>query len=101
MCGQAAVKAAVDGESGVMVTLVRGDTEKYSCETVLTELDRVANGVKHFPENWIGEDKISISYQFNKYMLPLMQGEVQVPFENGMPAFVRLAKVKAEPHSFQ
>ena len=101
MCGQAAVKAAVDGESGVMITLVRGDTEKYSCETVLTELDRVANGVKHFPENWIGEDKISINYQFNKYMLPLMQGEVQVPFENGMPAFVRLAKVKAEPHSFE
>ena len=99
MCGQAAVKAAVDGESGVMVTLVRGDTEKYTCETVLTELDKVANGVKHFPENWIGEDKISINYQFNKYILPLIQGEVQVPYENGMPAFVRLAKVKAEPEA--
>lgn len=98
MCGQVAVKAAVEGESGVMVTLVRGDTEKYSCETVLTELDKVANGVKRFPENWIAEDKVSISFQFNKYILPLIQGEVQVPYENGMPAFVRLSKVKAEPY---
>ena len=32
-------------------------------------------------------------------ILPLMQGEVQVPYENGMPAFVRLAKVKAEPQA--
>ena len=97
LCGQVAVKSAVDGHSGVMVTLVRGDTEKYTCETVLTELDKVANVVKHFPENWIGEDKISINYQFNKYILPLLQGEVQVPYENGMPAYVRLAKVKAFP----
>ena len=96
MCGQAAVKAAVSGVSGKMVALVRGDTEKYSCETTLADLGEVANGVKHFPENWIAEDKISISYQFNKYILPLIQGEVQVPFENGMPSFARLAKVKIE-----
>ena len=92
MAGQAAVKAAVEGNSGVMVALVRGDTEKYSCETTLVDLASVANGVKHFPENWIGEDKISINYQFNKYILPLLQGEVAVPYENGMPAYVRLEK---------
>ena len=92
MCGQAAVKAAVAGESAKMVALVRGDTERYSCETTLVDLKDVANGVKHFPESWIADDKISISYQFNKYILPLIQGEVQVPFENGMPAYVRLEK---------
>ena len=86
------MQAAVEGNDGMMVALVRGDTEKYSCETVLVPLGEVANGVQHFPENWIAEDKISISYQFNKYILPLIQGEVCVPFENGMPAYVRLAK---------
>lgn len=50
--------------------------------------------MKHFPETWIAEDKISISYQFNKYVMPLVQGEVQVPYENGLPAYVRLAKSK-------
>lgn len=97
LCGQAAVKAAIEGHSGKMVALVRGDTDKYTCETTLVDINDVANGVKHFPENWIGEDKISITYQFNKYILPLLQGEVQVPYENGMPAYVRLAQVKVAP----
>ncbi len=97
LCGQAAVKAAIEGHSGKMVALVRGDTDKYTCETTLVDINDVANGVKHFPENWIGEDKISITYQFNKYILPLLQGEVQVPYENGMPAYVRLSQVKVAP----
>ena len=84
----------MEGVSGKMVALVRADSEKYACETVLVPLADVANGVKHFPEAWIGEDKISINYQFNKYVLPLIQGEVQVPYENGLPAFVRLSKSK-------
>ena len=94
MCGQVAVQAAVEGQSGKMVALVRADSEKYACETLLVPLSEVANGVKHFPEAWIAEDKISISYQFNKYVMPLIQGEVQVPYENGLPAYVRLSKVK-------
>lgn len=97
MCGQAAVKAAVEGNTAKMVALVRADSEKYAAETTLVDLSEIANGVKHFPENWIAEDKVSISYQFNKYILPLIQGEVKVPFENGLPAYVRLAKVRVEP----
>lgn len=95
-CGQAAVQAAVNGETGKMVAIVRGDSDKYKAETVLVDLSEVANGVKHFPENWINEDKISISQQFNKYLLPLIQGEVKVPYENGLPAYVRLAKNEVE-----
>ncbi len=95
-CGQEAVKAAVEGETGKMVAIVRGDGDKYKAETVLVDLGEVANGVKHFPENWINEDKITISQQFNKYILPLLQGEVKVPYENGLPAYVRLAKNEVE-----
>jgi len=92
MCGQEAVKAAVNGENGKMVALVRGDTDKYSCQTTLVDLKDVANVVKTFPANWIGEDKMSINYQFNRYILPLIQGEVELPFENGLPTFAHLAK---------
>ena len=94
LCGVEAVKAAMAGETGKMVAIVRADSDKYAGETSLVPLSEVANGVKHFPENWINEDKISISYQFNKYANPLLQGEVQVPYENGLPAYVRLAKNK-------
>ena len=95
-CGQAAVQAAVAGETGKMVAIVRADADKYKAETALVDLSDVANGVKHFPENWINEDKVSISQQFNKYILPLLQGEVKVPYENGLPAYVRLAKNEVE-----
>src|SRR5258708_30811741 len=36
--GQAAVKAAINGESGKLITLVRGDGDNYTCETGLTPL---------------------------------------------------------------
>ena len=93
MAGQAAVKAAVNGETDKCVILVRGDTDQYSCETALVPLSEIANGVKALPKEWINEDGVSMNFQFSRYALPLIQGEVQVPFENGLPAFVRLEKV--------
>ncbi|KAF0093137.1 MAG: 6-phosphofructokinase [Puniceicoccaceae bacterium 5H] len=98
MAGQAAVEAALDGVTDKMVTLMRGETDYYSCETGLTDLEEVANGVKHLPPQWINEDGISMSYQFVKYATPLIQGEVQVPYEHGLPAFVHLAKIPVEKH---
>src|SRR5690606_23699402 len=35
LAGEAAVEAAINGETDKMVTLVRGDTDHYSCETGL------------------------------------------------------------------
>jgi 6-phosphofructokinase 1 len=92
MAGQAAVRAAVSGETDKCVILVRGETDQYSCETALVPLSEIANGIKHLPKEWINEDGVSMNYQFHRYALPLIQGEVQVPFENGLPSFVRLEK---------
>ncbi len=90
--GQAAVRAAVEGNTDKMVTLIRGDGDGYSFETGLTDLSSVANGVKVVPANWINEDGVSLNYQFTKYALPLIQGEVAVPAEHGLPKYVRLSK---------
>lgn len=92
MAGQAAVKAAMDGETDKMVILVRGEEETYSCETGLAPLSEIANGVKEIPSDWISEDGVSMTAKFIKYAQPLIMGEVEVPFENGVPAFVRLSK---------
>lgn len=97
LAGQAAVKAALNGVTDKMVTLLRGDTDTYTCETGLADLSEIANGVKHLPAAWIAEDGVSMSYQFTKYALPLIQGEVKVPFENGLPKFIRLGKEYVEP----
>ncbi|MBI2518137.1 MAG: 6-phosphofructokinase [Opitutae bacterium] len=92
LAGQAAVKAAVNGESDKMVTLVRGDGDHYTCETGLTALAELAGNVKKLPREWINEDGVSLNFQFYRYATPLIQGEVAVPFDNGLPAYIRLAK---------
>jgi ATP-dependent phosphofructokinase / diphosphate-dependent phosphofructokinase len=94
LAGQAAVRAAVEGETDKMVTLIRGEGETYSCETGLANLSEIANGVKKLPESWINEDGVSMNFNFYKYALPLIQGEVAVPYENGVPALVKLKQVK-------
>jgi len=96
MAGQAAVKAAIAGETDKMVTLLRSDSDGYVCETGLAPLSEIANGVKKLPENWINEDGVSMNYNFYKYAQPLIEGEVQVPYENGVPNLVKLRMERAD-----
>ena len=96
LVGQAAVKAAINGESDKLVTLVRGDNDTYSCETGLAPLSEIANGVKKLPREWINEDGVSMNFQFVRYAQPLIQGEVAVPHDNGVPTFARLDKVRVD-----
>ncbi|HWA85380.1 MAG TPA: 6-phosphofructokinase [Opitutus sp.] len=96
LAGQAAVLAAVRGETDKMVTLVRGDGDHYTCETGLAPLSEIANGVKKLPREWINDDGTSMNFQFLRYAQPLIQGEVAVPFENGVPVFARLDKVRVD-----
>lgn len=92
LAGQAAVKAAVNGESGKLVTLLRGDGDAYTCETGLTALSDVVGNLKRLPKEWINEDGVSLNFQFFRYATPLIQGEISVPFDNGLPAYAKLGK---------
>jgi 6-phosphofructokinase 1 len=92
LVGQAAVKAAVNGETDKLVTLVRGDGENYTCETGLSALSDVVGNLKKLPPEWVNEDGVSLNFQFFRYAMPLIQGEVVVPYENGLPSYVRLSR---------
>jgi 6-phosphofructokinase 1 len=96
MAGEAAVEAAIAGETDKMVTLLRGDKEAYSCETGLTPLSDVANSIKKLPREWINEDGTSMNFQFLRYAQPLIQGEIVLPHEGGVPVFARLEKVRVD-----
>jgi 6-phosphofructokinase 1 len=71
VCGEAAVRAAVDGASDVMVGLVRQPGPAYGISTTLTPLADVAAGQHHFPLEWIGADGHSIHPDFLAYAAPL------------------------------
>ena len=53
--------------------------------------DKVYTDIQCGRVSWINEDGISLSYQFVKYASPLIQGEVEIPHENGLPKFVKLS----------
>ena len=79
-----------------MVTLLRGDKDIYSCETGLAPLSDVANSIKKLPREWINEDGTSMNFQFLRYAQPLIQGEISVPYDGGVPVFARLDKQRVD-----
>jgi len=95
-CGTAAVQAAVQGQSGYMVKLVRESDEPYRWTTGLQPLDDIAN-LEHFiPRDWISEDGWLPNDKFETYARPLIQGELHLPTKGGLPAFARLKKIAVE-----
>jgi 6-phosphofructokinase len=96
LAGQAAVRAAIAGETDKMVTLVRGETEHYTVETGLAPLAEIANGIKKLPKEWVNEDLVSMNFQFLRYAQPLIQGEVAVPYDSGVPTYAKLDKVRVD-----
>jgi 6-phosphofructokinase 1 len=95
-CGEAAVRAAVEGKTGFMVKIVRTQTSPYKWTTGLQPLGDIAN-VEHFvPRDWISEDGFMPNQKFVEYCRPLIEGEVHPPTENGLPKYAVLNKVKVD-----
>ncbi len=93
LCGQAAVRAALKGTTGYMVTLVREKNNPYSCTTGLAKLSDVANGESLLPREYMNEAGTHISKKFRQYLTPLVQGEAKVPMgADGLPQYVRLKR---------
>jgi 6-phosphofructokinase 1 len=95
-CGEAAVRAAVNGSSGFMVKLVRTQNNPYRWTTDLQDLKDIANVEHLIPRDWISEDGFMPNEKFIEYARPLVEGEVKVPIEGGLPRFVALEKVVVE-----
>ncbi len=93
MCGQMAVKAALDGENGKMITLVRQDEPQYKCTTGLAELRDVANGEKKLPPEYINDTGNHITDAMRDYVRPLVRGEAPITIgDDGLPVFMRFER---------
>lgn len=91
-CGAAAVRAAVEGQSGMMVKIVRLSSQPYKWTTGLQPLNDIANVENLVPRDWISADGFVPNEKFVEYARPLIEGEVKVPMENGLPVFAQLEK---------
>lgn len=101
LAGAEAVKAAVDGASEVMICFKRRSDAKdgYACEIARVPLSNVANEEKTLPLDFISPTNNFISEKYLNYVLPLIQGESSPPFENGMPRYAKLRRVKPLPEN--
>ena len=95
--GKVAVEKAVAGETGYMVAFEREMTDgKYSCNYRLLPLESVANYEKKVPMEWINDAHNGLKEEFISYVLPLIQGEANVPKVDSLPRYAKLKKVLAK-----
>ncbi len=93
--GREAVKAAVNGQTDMMVGYTRRAGDTYKIDYELIPLATVANAEKKIPDNWITADGTYVTDEFVKYALPLIQGDSCYVTENGLPRYAKLKKVQA------
>jgi 6-phosphofructokinase 1 len=84
MVGREAVRQAVGGTNGYMVSLVREPGDVYRCTTGLALLEEVANVEKLLPDEFINAEGNFVTEAFKAYTRPLLGGP--------LPDYVTLAQ---------
>lgn len=87
--GQAAVQAAMNGETEKMMVYKRHEPYHLTFESM--DVKKIANLEKKIPQAWIAPNGHDITEELYQYLLPLIQGEVDVPYENGIPVYADIS----------
>ena len=89
MAGRYGVQAALNKETGKMISFIRESDVPYSLVCGREDVDRICNKEKPVPLTWITGEGTDLSEDFLKYVKPLVKGNVQIPAdEDGLPRFV-------------
>lgn len=89
---QAAIQGLIEGKTERIATLSRNESDHYHADATLTPIAEIQTHPKAFPATWIHENGASLNFQFNKYALPLIQGEAYPICEQGTLKITRLEK---------
>ncbi len=90
MIGKAAADYAVNGETGKMACFARMSSEPYKCEAGLCDIASVANAVRSVPREFINARGNGVTDECVKYIAPLIMGEAECTYKNGLPDFITL-----------
>ena len=85
--GISGVHFALDGITGKMIAFHRTEGADYSINYGPEDVNLICNQEKTVPPEWITGNGSDIGQAFIDYALPLIQGIVNVPEENGLPKF--------------
>lgn len=86
--GQAAVREALAGRGGAMITLIREPGPIYRSTTGTVPLERVAGNVRRLPEEFIAPTSHDVAPAYLDYIRPLV---------GALPQYTRLASAARTP----
>lgn len=85
MLGQKAFTCAVNGETGKMAAIKRLSDNPYRVEFTSVPVSEVANHEKVVPMEWITPEGNDVTEEMMAYLRPLIRGQVNIKYENGIP----------------
>lgn len=85
-----AVIAAVNGQSGKMMSFKRLMNVPYTVTIETVDAKNVANKERFFPKEWINAEHNNVIDDAVNYFLPLIQGEQIIRMKNGIPIHFRV-----------
>ncbi len=86
--GAKAVLSAGEGLSAHMMILDRISNDPYTTVTATYPIEKIANGVRKVPLSFINEAGNDVTEEMLIYLRPLIYGEPDVPFKDGLPDYL-------------
>lgn len=85
--GYQGTQHALDGYTGFMAGFSRVSQEPYKCIVDFYDVNEIANVEKKIPDDMITEDKMFVTQKFIDYAKPLISGEPEIIYNNGIIDF--------------
>lgn len=99
--GIVAVKAAINGQTGVFSTLKRISNIPYSVEYSTEDVAVVANAEKTVPPEWINDEGNDVTQKMIEYLNPLIEGVAQTPYRNGLPDYIGISHLDIKKQKYR
>lgn len=88
--GAAGVRAALAGETGIVMTFRRVSDQPYAIVVKSTSAANIANQERFLPPAYINDAGNNITEAAWSYFLPLIQGECNIRLHNGLPVHFKM-----------
>lgn len=79
-----------------MVTLTRTSNTPYAVAYDHAPIRGIANEAKSIPREWINAHGNDIRQELYNYLYPLIQGEVSLTYQNGVPVYMPVPHLKPD-----
>lgn len=90
MLGKTACQYALGGATGMMAAVIRTSDKPYATEFKALPVCDIANAIKSVPADYINDAGNDVTEKMVDYLTPLIQGEMNTVYENGIPKYIYL-----------